>query len=142
MDKGVLALVEVSRKCKNPVTRATIMSFGVAAKNKLLAAEATPAGDKKKLETFGASEKWAKNFIARNGMVSTALHGEAGSVDAEAIEKGLEEIREECKKYALANIFNIDETSIRAMLTFLAAHAAHAAKPALQADIRAMLTES
>ncbi|CAN0182990.1 unnamed protein product [Ectocarpus sp. 4 AP-2014] len=112
VEQLVSELVEEARRVPLPVTRATIMSFGVAAKNKMLAAESTTAGDKKRLEDFTANERWAKNFISRNGMVSTVLHGEAGSVDDEAIAEGLGKIREACKKFGMENIFNVDETGI------------------------------
>lgn len=42
-------------------------------------------------------------------MVSRAMHWEASSVDAGAIEKAIEEIHE---KYQSVNIFNVDETAL------------------------------
>ena len=105
-------MVEEARKVPLPVTRETISTFGMAAKAKLLAAASTSAADKKKIETFNASDKWIKRFISLNGMASVALHGEAGSVDDEAITEGLAEIRKACLEYEMANIFNVDETSI------------------------------
>ena len=75
-----------------------IETFGIAAKKNLLAAASTSAADKK-LETFTASEKWVRNFISRNGMSSVVLHGEAGSVNDEAIAEGLAEIRKACQEY-------------------------------------------
>lgn len=57
-------------------------------------------------------DKWANNFVLRNGLRSTTLHGEAGSVDPEAIEEGMAAIREMCKEYKVENVFNIDETGI------------------------------
>ncbi|CAN0500057.1 unnamed protein product, partial [Ectocarpus sp. 12 AP-2014] len=112
VDKAVLEFVEEARKARLPVTRATIMSFGVTIKKKFLAAGSTTDGEKKRLGGFTASDRWAKNFIARNGMASTVLHGEAGSVDDAAIAEGVEKIREACKDYKLDNIFNVDETGI------------------------------
>ena len=85
VDKLIMEFVEEARKVPLPVTRATIQSFGVAARDKLLAAASTSADDKNKLEMFGASEKWVRNFLLRHGMSITVLHGEAGSVDVESI---------------------------------------------------------
>ncbi|CAB1108038.1 unnamed protein product [Ectocarpus sp. CCAP 1310/34] len=76
---------------------ATIMSFGVASKTFFSAAVSTTDGEKKRLEGLTASDRWAKNFVARNGMASTVLHGQAGSVDDETIAEGVEKIREACK---------------------------------------------
>lgn len=110
-----MSMVEESRKVPLPMTHATIMSFGVAARKKLLGAGSTSAADKKKLATFAASEKWAKNLISRHGMAS-APHGKAGSVDEEVSGEDMEAIREETKKYDLNNIFNVDETGIFRLL--------------------------
>ena len=41
------------------------------------------------------------------------LHGEAGSVDKEAIKKGMEEVRALCEKYPARFIFNVDETGLQ-----------------------------
>ena len=98
VDKLVMEFVEEARKVPLPVTRATIQSFGVAHRDNLLAAASTSA-DKKKLEMFGASEKWVRNFFLRHGMSSTVLHGEAGSVDVESIAEGMEAIRLACLDY-------------------------------------------
>lgn len=112
MDARVLSFVEEARKVGLPVTRAVIQSFGHAAKKTVLEEVTTTQDEKKRLEAFGASVKWAKNFVSRNGMLGHELRGEADSVDAAAIEKGLKEIREVCKKYSLQSIFNVDKTII------------------------------
>lgn len=112
IDKHVLELVEQARKVPLPVTRESIQSFGMASRDKLIAAESTSAEDKNKLENFGASLKWARNFISRHGMSSIVLHGEAGSVDDEAIADDMEAIRAACLNYEIDNIFNVDETGI------------------------------
>lgn len=108
----VMTMVEEARKVPLPVTRASIESFGDAARKKLLADETTTATDKKKLESFNVSEKWVRNFTSRNRMTSVVLHVEAGSVDDGAIAEGLAEIRKACQEYELENIFNVDETGI------------------------------
>ena len=89
-----MALVDEARKVPLPVTMETLMSFGISAKDQLTAAATTASDVKEKLEAFNAGDKWARNFIpvSRNQMTSIVLHGEAGSVDDEAIAKGLEEI--------------------------------------------------
>lgn len=110
MDDRVLSLVEEARKVGLPVTRAVIQSFGHAAKKAVLEEATTTQDETKRLEAFGASVKWAKNFVSRNGMPSHALRGEAGNVDTAAIEKGLKEIRKVCEKYSLRNVFNVDKT--------------------------------
>lgn len=61
------------------------MSFGISTKGNLMAVATTAFDVKQKLEAFNAGEKWARNFISRNHMTSTVLHGEAGGVDDEAI---------------------------------------------------------
>lgn len=103
MDKRVMEIVEESKKRGLPITRATIMSFGHAAKMAVLAADTTTDAEKDKLKGFGASEKWARNFIARNNL---------GGTTTEAVEQGMEVIREECKKYETQNVFNVHETCL------------------------------
>lgn len=107
-----MALIEEARKVPLPVTRATIESFGIAVRDKLVAAPSTPANVKERLRMFGASDKWVRNFLARHNISSIVLHGEAGSVDAEAAAEGMEAIRQACAKYKVENIFNVDETGI------------------------------
>ena len=89
------------------------MFFGRSAKKTLLASVTTTAADKERLERLQASEKWAKNFVVRNGLPSKRLHIAAGSVNPEVVAKGMEEIRKECKNYQLENIYNVDETGIQ-----------------------------
>eukprot|EP00904_Undaria_pinnatifida_P000920 jgi/Undpi1/10829/HiC_scaffold_3.g01358.m1 len=101
-----------ARKAKYAVTRA-VMFFGRSAKKTLLASVTTTAADKERLERLQASEKWAKNFVVRNGLPSKRLHIAAGSVNPEVVAKGMEEIRKECKNYQLENIYNVDETGIQ-----------------------------
>ena len=112
VDKLVMEFVEEARKAPLPVTRATIQSFRVADRDKLLAAASTAADDKKKLELFGGSEKWVCSFLLRHGMSSTVLHREAGSVDIESIAEGMEAIRSACQDYDMENIFNVDDADI------------------------------
>ena len=54
-----------------------------------------------------------KNFVSRNGFVSKNLFGEAGSVDREKTKEGMEAIHDECEKYQLENIYNVDETGLQ-----------------------------
>ena len=49
----------------------------------------------------------------RNKIQSARLHGEAGSVDKEAIKEAMEEPRALCAKYPARLIFNVDETGLQ-----------------------------
>lgn len=105
MDRRVLSLIKAFGNSQIPVGRTTIASFGHAVKASLLAADATPAEDKKKLEKFGASEKWVKNLVSRNGLVSRPLLLEDGSVvDSGRVQARMKEVQREYKQYDLANI--------------------------------------
>lgn len=100
MDKRVLAYVDAAKQQGLPVTRATIVLFGHSAKKTVLDAgdPKMTARDKQKLEAFLASDKWAKNFIHRNGLNgNAALHATAGSSTAQGQagqQVGTEKIRE------------------------------------------------
>lgn len=67
-------------------------------------------------------------FVARNNLKSPILHGEAGSIDDEAVAEAMKEVREICQNYAPDNIFNVDEIGLSYKLlpwrTFLA-HGEH-----------------
>ena len=113
VDNIVLGLFEKARKAKISVTRAVMQAFGRSATATLL--EASTSGEKlKKLETFQAGDKWAKNFVKRQNLVTKVLHGEAGSVNpnSEVIKKGMETVIHACKEYPPSRIFNVDETGI------------------------------
>jgi len=60
--------------------------------------------------SFSAS--WFNGFKKRYQIAYCQLHGEAGSVDMEAIEPELVEIRNLCSQYSPENIYNCDETGI------------------------------
>ncbi|CAB1116973.1 unnamed protein product [Ectocarpus sp. CCAP 1310/34] len=105
VDRRVLSLIKAFESSQIPVGRTTIASFGHAVKASLLAADATPAEDKKKLEKFGASEKWVKNLVSRNGLVSRPLLLADGSVvDSGRVQARMKEVQKEYKQYNLANI--------------------------------------
>lgn len=104
-----MSFVKGAKEHGMPVTRASVRSYGRAAKESLLETPATTDADKKKLEGFGASEKWARNFIVRNGLSNTAPKAEARN---EAVEAGMAEIRKECGKYLLENIFSVGQTGL------------------------------
>ena len=122
----MLELFEKPRKAKHAVPRAVVVSVGRSAKKTLLASVSTSAADNERLKGFQASNKWAKNFVVRNGLASTRLHGEAGSVNPELVAKVMKEIREECKNNLLEDIYNVDETSIQWKIvpkrTYLSTH--------------------
>ena len=110
MDESVLDLFAKAREAKISVTREVIRSFGRSAKATLLATASTSAAVREKLEDFMAGDKWAKNFVKRNGLRSQRLYGEAGSVNPELIKKDIDEIKALCATF---RIFNVDETGIQ-----------------------------
>ncbi|CAB1112872.1 unnamed protein product [Ectocarpus sp. CCAP 1310/34] len=85
VDAIALDLLEKARKTKMPVTRDVLRSFGRAARATLLADPAASTEVKARVEDFKAGERWARNFVKRNSIDSVRLHGEAGSVNKEAI---------------------------------------------------------
>ena len=113
LDALALDLFEKARKAKISVTRDVIRSFGRSTKTTLLKAPATSADVRERLNDFKAGERWAKNFVKRNGLHSSKRLGEAGSIDTEAIEDEIEEIRALCAKFRARRIFNVDETGIQ-----------------------------
>ena len=100
LDALALDLFEKARKAKISVTRDVIRSFGRSTKTTLLKAPATSADVRERLKDFKAGERWAKNFVKRNGLHSSKLLGEAGSIDTEAIEDEIEEISYVYVQYA------------------------------------------
>lgn len=64
------------------------------------------------LTVFKASESWASKFARKSGWRSIALHGEAGSVDIEAVQPQISELRELINKYDLDHVYNMDETGL------------------------------
>ena len=76
-----------------PVDRFAIQSFGRKAKASLLAQASTPA-ERERLDGFTGSEGWAKKFVGREGLKSRKLHGQAGSVDDEAIDDAPRKVRD------------------------------------------------
>eukprot|EP00903_Cladosiphon_okamuranus_P013919 g12947.t1 len=87
-----------------PVTRDVLRSFGRSARATLLAEPGTSEAVRARVEDFKAGERWAKNFVKRNHIQSVKLHGEAGSVDKEAISEGMEEITALCAKYPAKDV--------------------------------------
>ncbi|CAB1100159.1 unnamed protein product [Ectocarpus sp. CCAP 1310/34] len=87
-------------------------TFGRKAKTSL-AAKASTAEERRRLDAFNASEGWAKHFISRHNLRSKSQHGQAGSVDDEAIADELRKLREVIAKYDPENIINCDETALQ-----------------------------
>lgn len=79
----------------------------------LLAAAETCQPVKEKLREFKAGDNWTRNIAKRNGLHSKVLHGEAGSINNELIEKGMEEVRAVCAKFPARDTFNVDETGVQ-----------------------------
>lgn len=55
---------------------------------------------------------WFDSFKKQHRISYCQLHGEAGSVDLDAIEPELDKIRRICAQYTPDNIFNCDETGM------------------------------
>lgn len=126
----MLALVEAFRDKEIPVGRTTIASLGHAVKSSLLCSETTSGEDKAKLMTFGASEKWTKNFVSRNGLVSKpVLFSDGGMGARERIHDSLKEIQQEHKQYDLGNI-SFDEAGPLPKRSYLSSSEARDAEPA------------
>lgn len=105
-------MLDEARKVGMPVTQDVIQSFGRKAKDVLIASTDLSEKQRNNMEEFTASQKWVKNFVRRNGLKSKTLHGEAGSVNPEEIEAGMQAVRDACKSYEIGNIFNVDETGL------------------------------
>lgn len=115
----MLALIEAFRKNQIPVGRTMITAFAHAIKTSLLAAPGT-IEDKKKLEKFGASDKWVKNFVSRSGLVSKPLPLKGcGVVDPERLQENVKEVQEEFKQYDLGNILTFDERGLLPKRSYL-----------------------
>ena len=84
------------------------MSSGHVAKKLVLDAASTTVADKVQLAGFGASNKWAKNFIKREVLAGTSLHSEAGNVGHEASEEDSKKTRNRCEQYDKENVFNVN----------------------------------
>ncbi|KAL7282003.1 hypothetical protein ACG7TL_003470 [Trametes sanguinea] len=59
-----------------------------------------------------ASDGWVLKFCKAYGIRDYRRHGEAGSVNLEAVEKERDRIREICKLYKPEDIFNFDESGL------------------------------
>ena len=112
IERGVIEYFELARKHGLPVTRRSLRSMGIAVKEKLLAVGGLEESARVALETFAASEKWARNVIKRNGLQHIRLHGEAGSVDRGNIVLQMNELHAQLRDYEPAHIFNMDETAL------------------------------
>ena len=111
MNKRALELLEELRVAKLPVNRATLQTLGRKARDQLRRS-AKSHEERELYNGFNASEHWAKNFITRNNLRSLFLHGEAESVDDQAIASGMAAVRKECEEYEIDFIFNVDETGL------------------------------
>lgn len=94
------------------VDRLSIQAFGRKAKASI-AAKASTAAERERLDKFIASEGWAKKFISRHNLRSKKLHGQAGSVVDAAIADQLRKVREMVAKYDPDNITNCDEAALQ-----------------------------
>ena len=89
------------------------LAKGEKRKATLLATATTFAAVREKHEDFMAGDKWANNFVKRNGLSSQRLNGETGSVNPVLIKKDIDEIKALCATFPARCIFNVDETGIQ-----------------------------
>lgn len=130
VDRRVLTLIEAFRKNQIPVGRTTITSFARVIKANLLASPGT-AEEKKKLEKFGASDKWVKNFVSRSGLVSRPLLlKDGGVIDSELLQENVKEVQEEFKQYDLTNILSFDENGLLPKRSYISPSEAQSMEPA------------
>lgn len=110
---------------KVPVTRKMLEIFGRKARAALEGAASTDA-ERERYREFNASEGWVMKFVRRHNLKSLALHGEAGSVDDEAIADRIRVVRETCAEYDPDRIYNCDETGffykVLPKVSYLAPH--------------------
>ena len=66
--------------------------------------------EEKSIDSFTASESWCRKFAKDQDWKLTTLHGEAGSVDDNVIQKKLKNLCSLIDKYKPKNVFNMDET--------------------------------
>ncbi|CAM9413753.1 unnamed protein product [Scytosiphon promiscuus] len=136
VDSRVLALVEAFRIKEIPVSRTTIASLGHAVKASLLSSDSVSAADKAKLMTFGASEKWAKNFVSRNGLVSKPVLFPDGVVGGrKRMHESLKKTREKYKEYDLRSI-SFDETGPLPKRSYMSSSEAGDTEPATPVDAK------
>lgn len=72
--------------------------------------EKLPQYARKKVPKFFIG--WLDRFKARHSTKKSKQHGEAGSVNLEAVEDELQETREAVEPYDSQNIYNMDESAV------------------------------
>lgn len=107
----VLVLLQEARKARIPVTQDVIRTFGLRARDILVASSGLSVRQKSSLEAFTASQGWVQAFVKRNGLQSEALLGEA-CVNSKDVEAGLQTVRDACESYGIENIFNVGEMGL------------------------------
>ena len=65
-------------------------------------------------DSFKFSNRWLESFCKRNAFRSFRQHGESGATNINTIEiqQAIAEIKEEIKKYAPADVYNMDESAL------------------------------
>lgn len=58
------------------------------------------------------SNGWMRSFCRRNRLRKIKMYGESGSVDDEAVDIALPDLRSKVTDYALCDVFNFDETGL------------------------------
>ena len=84
----------------------------VAHSDEMLQTKAKEFGEKLGVTEFAYSKGWLASFKKRHGIKQYVRHGEAASVDAAVVVSGREKLRATLSEYALADIYNFDETGL------------------------------
>lgn len=90
-----------------------------------LSSEIIKAKGKKLAEKLGIDEgsldfstEWLQKFQQRHKIRSFKLHGEGGSVDTEALEELLPELKAKIAEYSREDVYNMDETGNCVQFTY------------------------
>lgn len=111
LDKAVMQMSVRVRAAKMVTTRATLQSFDRRAAPKLH--EKGQSGQARKwFREFSTADGRVSKFVRRNEFDRKTLHGQAGSVDANAVAQGMAKVRAACADDDPESIFNVDETGL------------------------------
>jgi hypothetical protein len=106
-------LINWIRKCEElqlpVVTGATICEKAARLRDEIVLTASAEVSTKLKKLSF--SNGWLYKFQLRHGLSSKRVHGEAASVDIDAVSNGRGVLQELTAPYARCDIFNFDETA-------------------------------
>lgn len=112
VDACLMEVFERMRQAGLPITAETLRVQTEKIRDELLTLPETSTQERARLQGFKASLKYVRRFVARTGLKSVRLHGEAGSVDHGKTRERMGEIREISALYDADCILNGDETGI------------------------------